>query len=186
MAITKNGRVLLGIGIVALIISTAPAALAKKPKTVKGTSAGSFSTVNFSFDGAEPGTLSNVTGKDNLNGPFSSQTYAEYGSAGPTCTAPDGTTGNTYTLVGSWTIITYKSGELLVAGSQNGSECVSNSTGFFGGTSTYTITGGTGKFTGASGTGTAKFSGVVLFAGTGPAYGLLGTVVTSSTTMLTP
>lgn len=188
MSRTKAREIVLGIAVAAFILSAASAVLAKspKPKTVKGAGAGSFGTIDFSYDGAEPGSVSILTGADS-NGAFNGQIYAEYVSADTTCTAPDKTAGEEYTLVGEWSVLTYTKGDaLLVAGSKDGSECVSKTTGVFGGSLSYVITGGSGKYTGASGIGTLNFGGVVLFFGDGgPGYGLVGTIVGEFSEQLT-
>lgn len=182
---TKPKGITIGIAIMALIVSAAPAALAKKPVQVKGSSAGSFVTANFSFDGVEPGLTSIVNGSD-TNGAFGGQGYTEYVATGDACTAPDKTAGDQYRLVGAWLVTNYKNAVQLVAGSKNGSECVSTSTGVFGGTITYTIAGGSGKYLGATGTGTDNFEGVVLFPDVSPGGGLVGTIVNQYTESITP
>ncbi|HUY18941.1 MAG TPA: hypothetical protein VMV15_06920 [Candidatus Binataceae bacterium] len=183
----KSRGIVIGIAIAALIISAAPAALAKRPKHVKGSSAGSFSTTNFSYDGSVPGSVSILSGKDNLNGAFNSQVYSEYIDASTTCTAPDSTSGEQFYLVNAWSITTYKNGAQLIAEATSGGQCVSTTTGFFAGTATFAIAGGTRKFNGASGTVTATFGGVTLFAGlTGPGNGLVGTIQSSLDGMVTP
>ncbi|HTW86841.1 MAG TPA: hypothetical protein VMD75_02440 [Candidatus Binataceae bacterium] len=181
----KPKRITVGIAIAALIVSAAPAAMAKKPVKVTGTSAGSFSTANFSYDGVEPGLTSIVNGND-TNGAFGGQTYTEYVATGEGCTAPDKTAGSLYRLVGAWSVTNYKNSVQLVAGSKDGSECISTSTGVFGGTSTYTIAGGSGKYFGATGTGTDNFEGVVLFPNVSPGGGLVGTIVNQYTESITP
>lgn len=182
---SKPKAIMIGIAIAALIVSVAPTAMAKKPVKVTGTSAGSFVTANFSFDGVEPGLLSIVNGSD-TNGAFGGQGYTEYVATGDTCTAPDKTAGDQYRLFGAWSVTSYKNSVQLVAGSKIGSECVSTSTGVFGGTTTYTIAGGTGKYLGATGTGTDNFEGVVLFPAVSPGGGLVGTIVNEYTESITP
>jgi hypothetical protein len=85
------------------------------------------------------------------------------------CTAPDGTTGTLFDLVRSDAADTWKMGQIyFIAGPTPGSQCVSSTTGSNGGSIVYTITGGSGAFTGVSGSTTLPFTGQTLAAGGTP------------------
>src|SRR6516164_1674621 len=67
--------------------------------TVKGREAGTFVTVNFTYDGASDAGLTTYSGNDNIGGPFRGQEIDEYSFTGSTCTAPDSTAGSAFVLV---------------------------------------------------------------------------------------
>jgi hypothetical protein len=159
-----------------LVLILASESLAKAT-TVKGSGSATFiSNSTFSYDGT-PGDASVNTGsaKDNLGGQYTFQSVAEYGAAtATTCTAPDGTAGLQYDLVASNTVVTYNSGQAYSSAvpSSSNKQCLSNTTGSFSGTTTYTVNGGTGKFATASGSVTITFTGTTLAApGTPPGAG---------------
>jgi len=138
---------------------------------------GTYTNVNssFTYDGAASAAL--LTGSESSNlGPATFQVVSEVSPSTVACTAPDGTAGTTFDLVqtdaaGAWG----QKGQLFftAVGAQAGSQCVSSTTGSNGGSITYTITGGTGAFAGASGSTLLKFTGHTL-AATGSPPGSTG------------
>jgi hypothetical protein len=65
-------------------------------------------------------------------------------------------------LVDALEVNTYLNGGQIYYFSDTASECVSFTTGVYTGTVKYSIFGGSGKFTGASGSGTADVAGLVV------------------------
>jgi len=133
---------------------------------------GTYTNVNssFTYDGAASAAL--LTGSEKTNiGPSTFQVVSEVSPSTVVCTAPDGTAGTTFNLVQTDAAGAWPQGQLYftAVGAAVGSQCVSNTTGSNGGSITYTITGGTGPFTGASGTTLLKFVGQTLAAPGSPA-----------------
>jgi|SRR5579863_302894 len=137
-----------------------------------------FVTGNFSYDGAAPALVLTGSGNTNALGFITFQTTAEDSPTVTTCTAPDGSAGTTFAPVQSDSALISKKGILYITaiGATAGSECVSNSTGAASGNTTYTVTGGTGTLTGASGSLLVTFTAQTLAApGTPPgSNGLFG------------
>ncbi len=159
-----------------------PGAMARpapRPMKYKGSDAGSYVTVNFSFDGAAEATVTTYAGRDNLGGPFTGQSVAEYVDAKTTCSLPSGGTGEKYTLVGGMSATTY-SGTLnqVYAYWTSAVLCVDLSTGAEAGSFTQEIIGGSGKLANVSGTATGTFQGQGLAAPSSPGNGLFGAVQT--------
>lgn len=161
----------------ATMASVSRATVTPKPVKVKGSFVGSFVGVPFSFDGAGQAALLTFIGKDNLGGPFMGQNVAEFTDAGKSCSLPDGSTGELYNLVDSWSVANY-SGNLsqLVSFGNSGSACLSDTLLEVGSTSS-NVTGGSGKLTNASGTLVSEFITQILSAPTPPGSGIFGTVL---------
>ena len=149
-------------------------------KTAPFTGSGTYTfvTASFSYDGAAPAVV--LTGSENTNrlGFTTFQTTAEDSPTVTSCMAPDGSAGTTFDLVRSDGAMISKQGILYITavGATAGGECVSNSTGAASGTAAYTVTGGTGTLSGASGSLLVTFTAQTLAApGTPPgSNGLFG------------
>jgi hypothetical protein len=165
-------------------------------KTIKykSSGAGTFVTTNFSYDSVAPASILTASDKDNLGGAGTFQCVSEFVATATACTAPDSTAGTTFNLVQSDCAGQYTQGSLqfsqtysTAAGAAGGTQCVSNTTGSFGGTSNYTVTGGAGKLTGASSSFTVTYTGNTLAApGTPPGTnGLFGANTFAATGSIT-
>jgi hypothetical protein len=154
-----------------LALISASAGFAKTPKTFSGSGSLSFVSAAFSYDGLVPGVLFTGSGKDNLGGPYTFQCVAELHATTTSCTAPDGSAGTTFDAVQTDCALTYKHGQLYISavGAAAGSQCISNTTGLSGGSVAYTVTGGTRRFTGASGSFGVSFTNQTLAAPGSPA-----------------
>jgi hypothetical protein len=151
-------------------LTLASAGFAKTPKIFSGSGSYSFVSAAFSYDGLAPGVLFTGSGKDNLGGPYTFQCVAEFATT-TSCTAPDGSAGTTFDLVQSDCDLIYKHGQLYLSavGAAAGSQCISNTTGSSGGSVAYTVTGGTRKLSGASGSFAVSFTNQTLAAPGSPA-----------------
>jgi len=120
---------------------------------VKGSEAGTFVPSNFSYNGDGDAGLTTYAGHDNLGGPFTGQDLEQYSFTGSSCTAPDGSAGSVFVLVQATGVNIYNQGQLYFAGAgaADGSGCASNTTGSTRAVLTFSVTGGTEKFTNASG-----------------------------------
>jgi hypothetical protein len=158
-------KLALAAGILGASFASGSAAFAK-PALFTGSGTFTFVTANFSYDGAAPALV--LTGSENTNrlGFTTFQTTAEDSPTVTSCTAPDGSAGTTFDLVQTDSALISKQGILYISavGATAGSECVSNSTGAASGNATYTVTGGTGKLTGASGSLLVTFTSQALAA----------------------
>ena len=161
----------------------------------KSAGAGTFVTVtnSFTYDGG-PASIYTASAKDNLGGAINFQCVSEVSATATTCTAPDSTAGTTFNLVQSDCARQYTQGSFqfsqtysTAAGAAAGTECISNTTNSFGGSTTYTSTGGAGKLTGLSGTFTVTYTGNTLAApGTPPGNnGLFGAIAFTAAGSLT-
>lgn len=143
-----------------------------KPVKVFGTFGCSFICTPITFDGVNYASDDPCTGHYNF-GIYNGQTMVAYLTidvstglpiTGPACTAPDKTAGESFPLVFAEFVDTYNFNNDQIWGySFTGSICFSNTTGSFSGSTTYTIDGGAGFFTGATGTVTDNFSPVTGF-----------------------
>ena len=151
-----------GLALVVVLISVSDSLAQANP--VKGSGAGTFVTANFSYDGLAPAVSTTQSGTDTVAGPFTRQTVAESKPTITACTAPDSTAGLQFDLVAADTVTTFNTGQLYASAvaSPTNHECVSNTTGSFGGAQTYTVNGGTGKYATATGTVTSTFTGQIL------------------------
>ena len=160
------------------------------PKPVKYLSAFActFISTAITFDGGLNFASDNTcTGHDTF-GIFNSQGIDAYYYDGGDCTAPDGTPGYHFTLEFATSASTYNFGsDQTWYYSVTGNLCSSPTTLSFGGSITYTISGGSGFFTGATGTVTAPFTGSFLYAAAGAGQtGNFGRFTGSATGTITP
>jgi hypothetical protein len=154
-----------------LFAVTAPVQ-AGESKTIKSKESGTFVSANFDFDNpnlSSPAAYVNGEGIGNA-GKFTAQNLDELAPDGHTCTVPGGVAGagTEYTLVGDVGVTRFSpTGDLLFFKSTSGTECADFST-FptppfpFILTETGDVTGGTGKYSGATGTFTVKVKGATL------------------------
>jgi hypothetical protein len=159
------------------LLALAPIASAIAANPLKGSGSYTLVSVAFTYDGSAAAILLSGSGQDNLGGSFTFQCVAELTPTASVCTAPDSTTGTRFDQVQSDCASNYHRGQLyLFAGAGKGSQCISNTTGSAGGSADYTVTGGTRKLTGASGSFNVTFTSQTLAApGTPPgANGLFG------------
>jgi hypothetical protein len=163
-------------------------AAAARPIKYKGSGSDTFVTAFFTYDGGSA-MVATASGKDNLGGAFIEQCVSEVAATAGTCTAPDGSAGTLYNLVQSDCAGTYTGGLYQGTGiystSTVGTDCSSNTSGSHGGSSTYTVTGGSGKLVGASGTAITTYTGVTLAAPQSPGGGFFGAQQFSSTGSVT-
>ena len=141
-----------------------------KPVKVFGTSGCSFMNAPMTFDGVNYVSHDDCTGHDNF-GNFNGQKIDAYLTidpstgvpiTGPACTAPDGTAGESFALEFAEFVNTYNFKPDQIWGySVTGSLCSSNTSGSYSVINEFTILGGTGLFTGATGTVTTKQSPVI-------------------------
>ncbi|HLK85023.1 MAG TPA: hypothetical protein VKT27_00830 [Candidatus Binataceae bacterium] len=167
------------VGILALLelSGLAPTASAIAGSPLKGSGSYTLVSAAFTYDGSAAAILLTGSGQDNLGGSFTFQCVAELSPTATVCTAPDSTTGTRFDQVQSDCASNYHRGQLyLFAGAGKGSQCISNTTGSAGGSADYTVTGGTRKLAGASGSFNVSFTSQTLAApGTPPgANGLFG------------
>ena len=158
----------------------------------KSTFSGSTITAFFSFDGVNLAGQGIAAGDQNPGGRFTLQSIGEDAPDGKTCTVPGGTpnAGTEFTLVGEATVLRFEpSGDLLYNHDTSRATCIDFSSGTppfpFVGSSSGVITGGTGKYAGASGSHAINSSGVVLSlpsSGFGAFGAFCGTVTGTLTT----
>jgi hypothetical protein len=145
---------------------------------VKGSGSFSFVSAFFTYDGVNGAILATGSGEDNFGGQETFQCVAEEVATKTSCTAPDGSAGTRFNLVQADCVFTYKQGQLYTkaVGAAAGGECGSNTTTSSGGSITYTVTGGSGKFAGASGSLTLPFNDQTLAAPVSPpgSFGVFG------------
>ncbi len=113
-----------------------------KPKTVTGSGSGTYVTTPFNYDGS-PAVEETGTGKDSFGHAYSFVRIVEF-AAGPggSCTAPDGTNGDTFLLVQANMVIFYNNGKVLYGSASEGADgnlCSSLSTLSKGQTVTYSV-----------------------------------------------
>ena len=165
-------RILGILGGIALLLSAGSVYGADPPKPVKvsGSYGGTFINVPITFDGVNGAVLNNWMGHDNFGNyigqrinafPFTDVSTGLPITGAP-CTAPDGTAGESFSLEFAEFVNSYNFKPDVIWGySLTGSLCDSNTTGSNGDSEVFTILGGTGLFTGATGTVTIKESNVV-------------------------
>jgi hypothetical protein len=154
-----------------LFAVTAPADAAET-KTIKSKESGTFVAAHFDFDHANlstPASYINGEGIGNA-GKFTSQAVDEGAPDGKTCTVPGGAAGagTEFTLAGDVAVTRFTAtGDLLFFKSTSGTTCADLST-FptppfpLAITETGIVTGGTGAYSGATGSFTVKVKGAFL------------------------
>jgi hypothetical protein len=150
----------IGIAIALIALATLLTSPHAEAKTIEATSraSGSFVTASFSFDGKTPADYAVFTEKGNL-GVLTGQGVSQTKPDGKTCTLPDGSSGIELTLVEHAAVTRVQAtGDLFFEHGNPDSliSCLSNNiTGTyraFHEVGTVDIVGGTGRFSGASGT----------------------------------
>lgn len=135
-----------------------------KTKPLNYTASGGFEPTVFTFaDGtiADSITLTGIS----TAGPITVHEWASGSNTQtsfPACTLLDGEAGTLGDFADSFEVITFKNGDVLLQTLLSGSECNPNNATppiNFEGTLTVQNVGGTGKWAGASGTGTLNFAG---------------------------
>jgi hypothetical protein len=143
-----------------------------KTKVIKNKESGTFVAANFDFDHADLSTPANYVNGEGISnaGKFTDKAVDELAPDGHTCTVPGGAAGAgaEFTLVGDVGVTRFTAtGDLLFFKSTSGTSCADFST-FptppfpFIATETGVDTGGTGKYSGATGTFTVKIKGAFL------------------------
>ena len=172
----KLGSIVIATTVIVVMCGVSRAAA--KSKHYKATCAGSYTRdPSLSYDGEVNLAVGNLSGYDNIEGNFVAQDYAEDAlTSSGTCTAPDGTAGTNYPLVGDIQINTYTSADQMYMSFSTGNDCLSNTTPSFGGAQDGTVTGGTGKLAKASGPIHETYVGVFVSAPLSPGFGYIVTV----------
>jgi hypothetical protein len=141
-------------------------------RVIKSKASGSGVSANFDFDHADLSTPADYINGEGISnaGKFTVQNVDEFAPDGKTCTVPGGTAGagTEFTLVADVGLMRFTAtGDLLFLKSTSGTSCTDFST-FptppfpFILTETGIVTGGTGKYSGATGTSTFKVQGAFL------------------------
>ena len=143
-----------------------------KTKIIKSKGSGSFVSANFDFDHPDLSTPAGYINGEGISnaGKFTNQAVTEFAPDGHSCTVPGGgaSTGTEFTLVGDAAVFRFTAtGDLLFLKETSGTECADFST--FPtppfpviATTTGIVTGGTGKYSGATGTVTFDVKGAFL------------------------
>jgi hypothetical protein len=176
-------------GALALLLSTGSVfAFDQRPIRYSGTFGCSFvNNAGLGFGtGSGNVTDTTCTGQDTF-GLNNNQTIgADVSPSTETCTAPDGTPGTLNVLFYATFVNTYNfSGDQLWTTSVTGSQCISQTTGSLGGSRQYTIIGGSGFFTNATGTINVTYTGSYLALPVG-STGYFGHVTGTSSGTITP
>jgi hypothetical protein len=164
------------VGLMMIIGSTAVATNAEAGETeikvIKSKASGTFVSTNFDFDHLDlssPASYSNAAGNSDA-GKFTLQAVLEFASKGTPCTVPGrpANAGLEFKLAGEDGVLRFtESGDLLFFKGTESTLCEDFSTfptppfAFFD-TETGVVTGGTGKYSGATGTFTATAKGATL------------------------
>jgi hypothetical protein len=186
-----NIRIVSILGGIALLFSANLVYAGGSPKPVKlsGNFGCTFINTAITFDGGlNFASESTCSGHDTF-GIYNAQAIAAYYLPTPPtdCTAPDGSAGVVYTLEFATTSSTYNfSNQQFWAHSFTGSLCSSLTTGANTGSTTYTVDGGTGFFTGATGSATANVTGSYLYAAGAEQTGYFGRSTGTETGTITP
>jgi hypothetical protein len=141
-------------------------------KIIKSKGSGSFVSANFDPDHANLSTPAGYLNGEGISnaGKFTNQAVDEFAPDGNKCTVPGGVAnaGTEFTLVADVSVFRFTAtGDLLFLKSTSGTSCIDSST-FptppfpFILTETGIFTGGTGKYSGATGTFTFKVHGAFL------------------------
>jgi hypothetical protein len=134
--------------------------------------------VKMTFSGTNVATIINlqpdtVTDEQHSagNGTFGAFTFRELHADGPAPQPPSGCSGPNFAVVAGAGVFRFQDGSLLIVKVKDGSGCVNPAAGNAAMSVNYQITGGTGRFDGASGalTYTATMTPVLLNASNAPA-----------------
>jgi hypothetical protein len=129
---------------------------------------------DFSFTGT-PGFYDTVAGKSTL-GPYTAQLVVEEPPDGQTCTLPGGGSGVESVFVGEVIVLSFAATEeqlfLRLSPSVTSHGCLDLTTGVLSGQTTFDVSGGTGRFEGATGTIVKTFKIIVLALPTPPGKGV--------------
>jgi hypothetical protein len=148
----RRSLLLSGVAAVGLMFAAGGArAYTAKPIYFKGYAAGSVTSTPFIFK-VGPDLLTTEIGFDSLGGQNFRQTVTEAYDTGDTCTATDQTLGEQFDTYESLAVTTYFNGGQIDAFSDQGTTCVSVTTGVANSSTSYVVFDGTGRFAGASGT----------------------------------
>jgi hypothetical protein len=122
-----------------------------------------FTNTSITFDGVNDASISTCMESDSF-GLATGQVIGAYYDSGLSCTAPDGTAGETYTLEFATGASIYTAfNDQLFSYSETGTLCTSLTTGVGGGKTTFTVSGGTGRFKGATGSFASSFTSSYLY-----------------------
>jgi hypothetical protein len=186
----KNG---LGVIIVAGLLLLAVRRDAQaKTVDVTWTDSGTTSSTAFSFDGANLAGQAIAAGEQKPGGRFTLEGISQDAPDGESCTLTGGTpnAGIETAVVDGNAVMRFKpSGDLLYLHETSATTCIdlSGTPPFrLAGSASFVITGGTGKYAGATGTETGNLSGVILSLPSEPGFGVFaafnGTVKGTLTT----
>jgi len=134
--------------------------------------------VKMTFSGTNVATVINlkpdtVTDEQHSagNGTFGAFTFRELHADGPAAQPPSGCSGPNFAVVAGAGVFRFQDGSLLIVAIKDGSGCINPAAGTAALTVNYEITGGTGRFEGASGalTLTATLMAVLRNAANAPA-----------------
>jgi hypothetical protein len=162
---------LVGLGLLFAVVAPVEAG-ETETKVIKSKGSGSFVSANFDFDHPDLSTPADYINGEGISnaGKFTNQAVDEFAPDGKTCTVPGGGAGagTEFTLVADVSVFRFTAtGDLLFLKSTSGTSCTDVSR-FptppfpFILTETGIFTGGTGKYSGATGTFTFKVHGAFL------------------------
>jgi len=143
----------------AALMFLATSAYAGGGRPVKHSAAGrcTFTNSTITFDGVNYASISTCTENDTF-GLAAGQVIGAYYDSGSPCTAPEGTAGENYTLEFATAASTYTLfSDQLFTYSQTGTLCTSLTTGVGAGKTTFSVSGGTGRFKNAAGSFVSEF-----------------------------
>ena len=139
-------------------------------RSVKFSAAGgcTFTNTAITFDGVNDASLDTCTESDTF-GLAAGQVLGAYYDSGSSCIAPDGTAGETYTLEFATSASTFTpANDQIFTYSETGTLCTSLTTGAGEGKTTFTVSGGTGRFKGAAGSFVSSFTSSYLYSASAP------------------
>ena len=182
-----KSRVLSVLSAIAMLLLTNPV-YAAGARSVKFSATGgcTFTNSTITFDGVNYASISTCT-ESNSFGLATGQVIGAYYDSGPACTAPDGTAGETYTLefaTGAGTFAAFN--DQIFSYSSTGTLCTSVTTGAGAGKTTFTVSGGTGRFKNATGSFVSSLSSSYLYSAGPGQTGYFGRDTYSNNGTITP